>query len=104
MPPKGSSDRYFTVGETVHLRSRVSLPGTRTPTDPASVALTTLRREGVDVLTGPMAFIRNAEGDFSLSLPTLDLTPGTYDLVVTHSDGPEKVTLVTDRFVLAPAP
>jgi hypothetical protein len=93
-------DRSFLVGETVHLRSRVSLPGTRTPTDPASVTLTSLRRDGVETLVEPTPFTRVREGEYVLTLTTGLLPSGTYDVVVTHADGPAKVSLATDRFVL----
>lgn len=103
MPPRGGADRHFNVGETVHFRSRVAEPGTRTPTDPATVALTSLRLDDVEVLPAPREFVRQQQGEFTLALPTADLAPGTYHVSVTHSDGPERVTIVTDRFVLQAA-
>lgn len=92
--------RSFLVGETVHLRSRVSRPGTRTPTDPAEVALTSLTLDGVETLQAPVPFTREREGEYVLTLTTEDLVPGTYGVVIRHADGPAKVSLATDRFVL----
>lgn len=97
-----SADRLFKVGETVHLSARVNKPGTKTPVDPAAVTLTTLRRNGVPVHVATTAFTREAEGQYSLVIPTVALEAGTYDLVVTLSDGAEKVVLLTDSFVLHP--
>jgi hypothetical protein len=101
--PNAGADRYFVVGETVHLRSRVSKPGGRTPIDPATVELTLLALEGVQTLTDPIAFIREREGEFTLGLATEDLVPGTYTVAVRHADGPQRVTVATDRFVLRAA-
>ena len=92
--------RFFTQGETIHLRSRVSIPGTRTPIDPSTVALTSMVRNKVQVLEEPLEFTREGVGEFTLSLPTSGLAAGTYEIVVTHADGPDRVTLATDRFVL----
>ena len=100
MPPRSGALRTFLVGETVHLRSRVSLPGTRTPTDPALVELASLTLDGVETLVAPTPFVREKEGEYVLTLLTDTLAPGTYGLVVRHSDGPEKVTLTSDEFVL----
>ena len=100
MPPRSGALRTFLVGETVHLHSRVSLPGTRTPTDPTEVALVSLTLGGVETLTGPVPFTREREGEYALTLLTEGRAPGTYHLVVRHADGPERVTLVEDEFVL----
>ena len=99
MPVSGAT-RTFLVGETVHLRSRVSLPGTRTPTDPAEVALSSLTLDGVETLADPLPFTREREGEYALTLPTLGMAGGTYRLVVRHTDGPQRVALATDEFVL----
>lgn len=93
--------RYFIVGETVHLRSRISEPGGRKPVDPDTVALTFLGLEGgASVLTEPLPLTREVEGEWVLAIPTVDLAPGVYTLAVTHADGPSKVTVATDQFVL----
>ena len=94
--------RNFKVGETVHMLSRVSLPGTKTPVSPASVALTSLTREDGEAVsvTLPMEFTEEREGELTLVLPTVDLVPATYLLTITHQSGPGRVALVTDAFVL----
>lgn len=99
-PPRTGAPRSFTVGETIHFRSRISIAGTKTPTDPALVRLTSLKHDGTEVLVSALDFSREAQGEYVLTLQTDALSPGTYEVVVVHSDGPEKVTLATDRFVL----
>lgn len=100
MAPTSSTTRSFVVGETVHLRTRVSKPGTREPTDPASVVLTSLKR-GSDVLTpATTGFTRVGQGDFLLVLPTAGLIPGEYVVVITVADGPNRISILTDRFAL----
>lgn len=95
------ADRQFFQGETVHLRARISKPGTKTPVDPTSVALTRLRRNGVVVaLPAVTDYTRGAEGDYSLVVPTDALDPGAYDIVTTVSDGPQAVVLLPDQFVI----
>lgn len=98
-----SAPRAFVIGDTVHFRSRVSLPGTSTPTDPALVVLSTLSLAGTSVLVAPLPFTRELEGEYVLSLPTDNLVVGVYDVSVTHSSGPSMVTVVTDQFVLQTA-
>lgn len=96
-------DRAFLIGETVHLRSRVSLPGTRTPTDPAVVELASLRLAGAETLSAPVPFVRQNQGEYTLDLQTHLLVAGPYDLTVRHSNGPDQVTLADDSFVLQPS-
>ena len=93
------NDRFFLRGSTVHMRVRVSEPGTKRPAD-ATVALTSLKRGAVVVPVDNPTFSRINQGDHLLVLPTADLTPSTYEVVVTVSDGPSKVTVLTDRFVV----
>lgn len=95
-----AGSRFFLVGETPHLRVRVSQPGTKKPLDAGSVVLTTLRTGTTVVAVTTTAFTREAEGDYLLVLPTAGLAPGEYDLVITVSDGPTKVSILTDRFAL----
>jgi hypothetical protein len=92
-------DRYFVQGSTVHLRVRVSEPGTRTPAD-ATVVLTSLKTGGTAVTPATTAFTRVNQGDYLLVLPTAPLAPGAYDVRITVSDGPAKVSIITDRFVV----
>lgn len=99
---KPDAPRYFNVGETIHLTSRVALPGSRTPVDPDVVVLSSLRREGVETLDGPVAFSKIATGEYALTLATADLVPGSYTLAVTHATGTSRVTISTDQFVLHP--
>lgn len=96
----GTGPRSFLLGETVHLTTRVSLPGTKTPTDPATVELASLTLDGVETLDAPISFTRLGEGDYALDLQTDSLTPGTYGIVIRHADGVEKVALTSDQFVL----
>lgn len=96
----GTGPRAFLVGETVHLTTRVSLPGTKTPTDPATVELASLALNGIETLDAPVPFVRLGEGDYALDLQTTLLAPGTYAIVIRHADGVDKVALTTDQFVL----
>lgn len=97
-----SNDRYFIKPSTVHLRARISEPGSRQPTD-ATVVLTALRLGATPVTVATTAFTRLALGDYTLSIPTADLAAGAYDVVVTVSDGPDKISVLTDRFVVQDA-
>ncbi len=106
MPNQG--DRFFKVGETVYVRAKVSLPGTKTPVDPDSVVLATLQRVGdTEPVEVPSTFGRLAEGDYSLGIATDELVPGTYNLTVRvqgpDDDVPVRVVLPEDRFILKPA-
>jgi len=93
----------FLVGETVHLRARVSKAGSRVPYSPQTVRLTSLRLAGADVaLPAIVDFTKVAEGDFTLVIDSSPLAPGTYDVVVTLSDGPNAVRLLRGTFVLNP--
>lgn len=102
-PARPGAIRSFFVGETVVLHSRVSVAGTRTPTDPTDVSLTSLKADGDETLVSSVPFVRDREGEFSLVLETVDLDPGDYEVVVTHTSGPTKVALANDRFILSPA-
>lgn len=96
-----SETRAFTVGETVHLRARVSTPGTRIPVDPDEVTLVSLQRAGTEILGGPMVFNKDAVGDYSLVLPTEGYVAGVYQLTVRYEDAdPEKVVIDHDQFAL----
>lgn len=97
-------DRYFLVGSTIHLRCRVSLPGTRTPTDPATVAVVKLKVGAVEITLSNPVFTRIEEGEYRLSIPTTTLAAGTYQVTVRLEDGPSKVLLLTDQFVLRAVP
>lgn len=99
MAANQTGDRTFKVGETIHLRTRISVAGTRTPTD-ATVTLTRLMLGAVPVTVTPTAFTRINEGDYQLVLHTDSLVPGAYDVVITISGGPDLVAIVTDRFAL----
>lgn len=94
-----SNDRYFIQGSTVHLRVRVSLPGTRTPAA-ATVVLTSLKLGTQAVVPAVTAFTQVNVGDYLLVIPTATLQPGAYDLRVTISNGPTNVSILTDRFVV----
>lgn len=95
-----NNDRNFKVGETVHMRVRVSEAGTKSPAD-ATSTLTALRKDGAPVaLPAVTEFSVLAQGDHLLVLRTADLATGDYEVVVTVSDGPDKVSILTDRFVL----
>lgn len=94
-------ERSYVVGETIEVRTRLAKPGTKLPVD-ANVAITKLQRVGGSAVEPIPAFIREAEGDYATVLATEGWVPGTYDLVVRVDDGPEKVVLVADRFVLRP--
>lgn len=98
----GTTDRSFKVGETVHLSAKVSPPGSREPVD-ATVVLAVLRTGGVALSPAVTAFTRVATGDYTLSLPTVGLAPGLYEIVVRVSDGPSKVSLLVDQFALQTA-
>ena len=80
----------------------MSLPNTKRPVDPDTVALTSVKWGTTEILDDPVDFVRDGEGQYSLALATVDLDPGTYTLTVTHADGPQKVTIVTNSFVLQP--
>lgn len=91
----------FLVGETVHLRARVSKAGTKTPYSPQTVRLTSLSLDGAPVvLPAVVDFTRLVEGEFLLILDTSTLAPGVYSVVVTLSDGPTAVRLLRGSFVL----
>lgn len=98
-----SAPRSFYIGETVHLRVRVSEPGTRKPTDAGAVSITSLKRGATVVTPADPTFDRVREGDYALTLPTAGLAAGTYDIQVTVSDGPAAVVIIPDRFVLKAA-
>lgn len=98
-----SGDRYFLIGETVHLRARVSLPGTRTPTT-ATVTLASLKRDGTVITPATTAFTEVHEGDYTYVLATVGFTAGTYDVLVRVASGTSKVMLLSDKFVLRAAP
>lgn len=97
-----NNDRYFIKPSTVHLRARISEPGTKQPTD-ATVVLTALRLGTTTVTVATTAFTRAALGDYTLTIPTAALTAGAYDVVVTVSNGPNKISVLTDRFVVKDA-
>lgn len=98
------SQREFTTGETVHLTAEVSRSGTNQPTDPATVSLTALRRDGVaQTLPALTAFVRQATGVWTMSLSTSGWLAGVYDLQVTLESGPTAVMQIRDTFVLRPA-
>lgn len=97
-----NADRYFIKPATAKLRVQVSEPGTKTPAD-ATVTLTSLRTGGASATVATTVFTRQAKGDYVLIVPTADLLAGTYDVLVTVADGPEKVAVVTDRFVVQDA-
>jgi hypothetical protein len=105
MASSSGADRFYLVGETVHLHVKVSKPGTRTPDDPATVALTTLKLGTESMLEGvpTTAFTRNAQGDYTLTIPTAGFPPGTYSLAVRLANGAEAVVLLTDSFVVKAA-
>ena len=96
-------EKSFLVGETVHLRSRVAEPGTKKPVDPASVTLTSWRKGTEEILNSPIAFSREGQGEYALTLETVGMEPGTYHVTVMHSDGPERIAAATDTFVLQSA-
>jgi hypothetical protein len=96
--------RSFIVGETVHLEVRVSKPGTKTPTDPTTVQLASLKKGSQAITVSSPDFTRVAEGDFTYTIHTATLQPGTYNLVVRVASGTDEVVLVPDAFVLNPAP
>lgn len=95
-----AAERDFTVGETVHLRARVAKAGTRVPYSPQIVRLTSMSVGGAPTLPDTVDFTKVAEGDFLLVVQTALLSPGVYDFVVTISDGPNAVRLLTGTFVL----
>ena len=97
-----SNDKSFVRGSTVHLRARVSEPGGKRPVS-ASVVLTALRRGATPVTVDTTTFTEEAVGDYSLVVPTADLDPGAYSVVITVSDGPSKVSVLTDSFVVTQA-
>lgn len=96
--------RMFIVGETVDIEVRVSLPGTKTPTDPALVELAELKLGTTDVTPSPATFTRLAEGDYLYVIHTTSLDPGTYSVLTRVSDGADKIVLVPDSFVLQSVP
>lgn len=91
--------RSFYVGETIDIRVRISKAGTKTPTDPDTVVLSSLLAGTTPVTPTVTDFTRQAEGDFLLTLDTVALDPATYRLVVRITGG-DKVAIVADRFVL----
>lgn len=97
------ADRSFVVGESVHLRIRVNAPGTRKPADAATVALSSIKRDGAPVTVTPTAFTRQGVGEYTLVIQTAALQPGIYDVSVTVADGPAATVIVPDRFVLKAA-
>jgi hypothetical protein len=80
----------------------VSEVGTKRPVDPESVRMTSLRRDGVETLDVPQDLARQAQGHFSLTVPTADLDPGTYEVRVVCSST-DRVAISTDVFVLQSA-
>lgn len=95
--------RQFWVGETVHLRVRVNLPGTKRPVDPDHVRLTAVNRDGTPLEIDVEDFVREDTGEYSLVLLTAGLPEGVYDLAVTVDSGPTAVVLLPDRFILKAA-
>lgn len=95
------ADLNFLVGETVHLRVRVSKAGTKTPYSPGVVRLTSLALDGAPVALPPTVdFTRTVEGEFLLILDTSVLLPGVYSAVITLTDGATAVRLLRGSFVL----
>ena len=97
------ADRIFTVGETVHLRVRVSRAGTKTPATPTQgVTLRRFSRDGVAVpLPDEPDFAAVVEGLYELVIQTEDMEPGTYSWLAAASNGPTAVSQAEDTFVLA---
>lgn len=94
-----STDRFFKVGETVHLRVGVSKPGTREPTD-ATVTLVSLHHDEQPLTVSNPAFTRAGVGDYEYVLATHSLLPGTYKVVARVSGGETKISILVDQFVL----
>ena len=103
MASSSGADRFYLVGETVHLHVKVSKPGTKTPDDPATVSLSALKLGTTPVPVAVTDFTRNAQGDYGLTIPTAGFTPGTYSLSVTLADGSDRVVILTDTFVVKAA-
>ena len=97
------ADRIFTVGETVHLRVKVSRAGTKTPTTPTDgVVLRRWSHDGVALtLPDPATFTPITEGLYELVLQSDALAPGTYSWLAAASSGPTAVSQAEDTFVLA---
>lgn len=95
----------YLVGETVRLRMRVSVPGTRDPADPVlGCRLAGLARAGAPVVSAVTAFTKVGDGDYVLDLDTSALPAGTYSWLGEARDSATLVALVEDSFVLrAPA-
>lgn len=94
--------RNFFVGETVHLTTRVSLPGTKTPAT-AVVTLESLKLNGAVLTVADTTFDEKTKGEYILAIPTVGFAPGLYDLVVTVTGtvgGQAVVVKVPDSFVL----
>lgn len=102
MAGNSGADRFYLVGETIHLHVKASLPGTKTPADPATVALSSLKL-GADSVLEALAtttFTRLAQGDYTLTIPTAGFAPGTYTMAVTLANGIDAVVILTDTFVV----
>lgn len=100
--PVSRPERSYLVGETVHLHVKVSKPGTKTPTDPNSVRLSSLNLAGESMMEGvpTLTFTRINLGDYTLVIPTVGFPLGTYDLTVTIESGPSAVVILGDRYVV----
>jgi hypothetical protein len=103
MASSSGADRFYLVGETIHLHVKASKPGTKTPDDPATVVLTSLKVGGTPVTVATTAFTRVAQGDYVLTIPTVGFTPGTYSLAVTLANGADAVVILTDTCVVKAA-
>lgn len=93
------ANRDYLIGETVTLRVAVNEPGTRKPTDPEIVGLTSIKRGTTPVTVTPTTFTKRSAGDYELVIATDALQAGTYNFVVTVS-GDAGVVLLPDKFAL----
>jgi len=96
------ADRIFVVGQTVHLRMKVSVPGTRNPADPDQVTLVAFFRDNVSVaLPTNVTFTKVTDGLYELVIPTVGFQPGVFKWRGRAYSGPLAVALKDDTFVLA---
>lgn len=96
------TSRLFKVGETVRLRVRVAVAGTRQALDPVDpVVLTRLDLDGIAVaLPTTATFDRMDLGLYELALDSTTYAPGTYHWMARVSSGSQAVSLPEDAFVL----
>ena len=98
------NERGFVIPSTVHLRALVFAPGTRKAQDADTVVLSSLSHDGALVVGAvDPTFTRVGVGDYRLDLATAGLSAGIYKAIVTVSDGPERVLVLRETFVLLAA-